>query len=78
MEKVLQKTMSIAEAMEIAKERGTSDLPLKALCEVIFEKEIEEAKNSESFIFKKVSFEMEMVGMNNTFTAYINSTKKKK
>lgn len=78
MEKVLQKTMSITKAMEITKERGIGDLPLRALCEVIFEKEIEEAKNSESFIFKKVSFEMEMVGMNNTFTAYINSTKKKK
>lgn len=78
MEKILQKTMSIKEAMEIAKESSVSDLPLRALCEMIFEKEIEEAKNSESFILKKVSFEMEMVGMNNTFTAYINSTKKKK
>lgn len=78
MEKILQKTMSITEAMEIAKESGISDLPLRALCEVIFEKEIEEAKNSEKFTFKKVNFEMEMVGMNNTFTAYINSTKKKK
>lgn len=78
MEKVLQKTMSVAEAMGIAKERGVGHLPLRALCLVIFEKEIEEAKNSANFIFKKVSFEMEMVGMNNTFTAYINSTKKKK